>query len=94
MVLLQNHPCVKKLVDFAIVYSKQNNLIIMTSSSQHGLYTTNLSSVPQAYMSMHTSHFKTLHDMVYYFYHVFNLPHLEANCKLVSSSHLVGSPNN
>jgi len=90
MVQLQNHPYFKKLVNFAISYSKQNNLSIMIGSSQHGLYTTNLSSAPQAHMSMHTSHFKTVHDMVYHFYLVFNFSHLEVYCKLVSSSDLVG----
>ena len=73
-------------------YSKQNNLITMTGSSKNGMYTTHLSPVPQANLSMHTSHFQNLHDMVYYFFLVFNCPRLEAYCKLVSSSDLIGLP--
>ena len=41
MFLLDSHPYVAKLVDFAIKYSKHNNLIIMTGQKSQGLYKAN-----------------------------------------------------
>ena len=38
MFLLDSHPYVAKLVDFAIKYSKQNNLIIMTGKNLRLIY--------------------------------------------------------
>ena len=92
MFLLDCHPYVAKLVNFAIKYSKHNNLIIMTGQKSHGLYKTSLNINPQAHLSIHSHHFTTLHDMVYYFYLVFNCPHVEAYCKLVSSHNIAGLP--
>ena len=92
MFLLDSNPYVAKLVDFAIKYSEQNNLIIMTGTKSQGFYITPLTMKPQAHLSIHSHHFATLHDMVYYFYLVFNCPHVEAYCKLVSSNNIAGLP--
>jgi hypothetical protein len=93
MRLIESNPYVEKLVDFAIEYSKQNNLIIMTGSKQNGLYVTPLTQQPTALLTTTTQHFTTISDMVYYFYLVFNCPHVEAYCRLVSSNQITGLPS-
>ena len=96
MFLLDSHPHVAKLIDFSIKHSEQHNLIIMTVKKSHGLYITPLNKKPQAHLSIHiyihSYHFPTLHDMVYYFYLVFNCPHVKAYCKLFSSNNITGLP--
>ena len=92
MVILNSTPYVDKLVNFVINYSTQNNLIILTGSKLQGLFQTQLTLPRQAMLSIHSHHFTTIHDMVYYFYLVFNCPHLEAYCKIVSSNQLTGLP--
>ena len=65
---------------------------MLTGSKSQGLFVTPLPLPRQAMLSIHSHHFNTLHDMVYYFYLVFNFPHLEAYCKLVSSNQLTDLP--
>ena len=84
---------VEKLFDFVVNYSKQNNILILTGSKSQGLFITPISSPKQAMLSLHSHHFKNLHDMVYYFCLVFNCLHLEAYCKIVSSNQLTGLRN-
>ena len=43
-------------------------------------------------MSVHSSHFANMQELVYYFYLAFNCPHLEAFCKIVDSKEIVGLP--
>jgi hypothetical protein len=64
----------------------------MTGNKSHGLYITPLASPKHANLAIHSNHFNNLHDMVYYFYLVFNCPHVEAYCKLVSSKNITGLP--
>jgi hypothetical protein len=78
MVILDSNPYVDKLVNFVINYSTQNNLTILTGSKSQGLFETQPHLPRKAMLSIHSHHFKTLHDMVYYFYLVFICPHLEA----------------
>ena len=93
MILIKNDPPVEKLLDFIIQFSNQNNLIIMSGLKTNGLYTTPLLSTnPEANMSVHSSHFANMQELVYYFYLVFNCPHLEAYCKIVDSKEIVGLP--
>ena len=84
MILIKSDPPVEKLLDFIIQFSNQNNLIIMSGLKTNGLYTTPLLSTnPEANMSVHSSHFANMQELVYYIYLVFNCPHLEAFCKIV-----------
>ena len=92
MVILDRDPYVDKLVDFVINYSSQNNLVVLMGSKSQGLFVTPISSPRQALLSIHSHHFNPSHDMVYYFYLVFNCPHSEAYCKIVSSNQLTGLP--
>jgi hypothetical protein len=93
MMLLNSDPYVDNLVNFVIKYSEQNNLIILTGEKSNGLYTTPLcTSQNKALLSIHSHHFNNMHDMVYYFYIVFNCPHVEAFCKIVSSNQMSGLP--
>ena len=69
MFLLDSHPYDSKLIDSAIKYSEQNNLI---GKKSRGLYIMKL----QAQLSIHSFHFSTLYDIVYYFYLVFSCPHM------------------
>jgi len=41
-------------------------------------------------MSVNSSHFANMQEMVYYFYLVFNCPHMEAYYKIVESKDPVG----
>ena len=93
MVILDSNPYVDKPANFVINYSSQNNLIVLTGSKSQGLFVTPLPLPLQAMLYIHSHHFNTLHDMVYYIYLVSNCPHLEAYCKLVSSNQLTGLPN-
>ena len=91
MILLKNTPPVEKLVDFVIQFSDQNNFIIMSQLKKNGLYTPLLlSHIPEANMSVHSSHIANMQELVYYFYLVFNCPHMEAYCKIVDSREIVG----
>ena len=93
MILIKNAPPVEKLVDFVIQFSNQNIIIIMSGLKTNGLFTTPLLSTnPEANMFVHSSHFANMKDLVYYFYLVFNYPHLEAYCKIVDSKEIVGLP--
>ena len=68
MILIKNDTPVQKLVDFIIQFSHQNNLIIMSGLKTNGLYTTPLLSTnPEANMSVHSSHFANMQELVYYF---------------------------
>ena len=92
MFILDRDPYVDKLVNFVINYSSHNNLVVLTGSKSQGLFVTPLTSPRHAMLSIHSHHFTNMHDMVYYFYLVFNCPHLEAYCKIVSSNQLTGLP--
>ena len=92
MFILDRDPYVDKLVNFIINYSPHNNLVVLTGSKSQGLFVTPLTSPRHAMLSIHSHHFTNMHDMVYYFYLVFNCPHLEAYCKIVSSNQLTGLP--
>jgi hypothetical protein len=92
MMILAGHPYVDKLVNFAVEFSEKNNLIILTGYKNNGLYTTPIAHTPTACLSIHSKHFHSPQDMVYYFYLVFNCPHVEAYCRLVLSKAILSLP--
>jgi len=86
--MIDSTPVVNKILNF-VELSRTNYLIILTGTKKSDFYKTKLQP-KQASQSIKSHRFQSDKDLVCYIYLVFNCPHIDAYCHLISSVHVTG----